>query len=116
MTTPQECYVLNHRGEKADIFEHEMLTTSWKFGPLTISFDAGLNPPHISLSATLLGVSIGKVDITPEHPTARLGGSFAGFTAELDISVDFSARTITIEGKVGAPFIGTKSFKKTFHF
>ncbi len=116
MSAHQELYMLNHKGDKTDIFANEQTNISWNFGPLSISFDAGLNPPHITVIAKLLGVTIGNVNITPEHPTAKIGGSALGFTAELDISVDFSARTLTITGKVGTPFTGTKSFTKTFHF
>lgn len=89
---------------------------SWSFGPLTVQLCVDLSVPQISITVTLLGVTIGKVVLNPQNTSATIGGSVAGFKAEVTFTADFSARTLTISAEVCAPFVGCKDAGTTIHF
>ena len=67
---------------------------SISFGPLTLSWNFSLNPLAIDLNATLLGVSIGHVTISPSNPTVTIGGSVGPFTAEVTLTLDTATMQI----------------------
>jgi len=89
---------------------------SWSFGPLSVSVCVDLSVPDISVTVTLLGVTIGKVVLNPQNTSATIGGSVAGFKAEVTFTADFTAETLTISAEVCAPFVGCKDAGTTIHF
>lgn len=67
---------------------------SISFGPLTLSLSVDLSVPQVTVSATLLGVSIGSVTLSPSNPTATIGGSIGPFTAEVTLTINVANKTL----------------------
>jgi hypothetical protein len=77
---------------------------SISFGPVTLSWNFTLSPLAIDLKATLLGATIGEVHLSPDNPSASIGGSIAGFTAKIDLSLDLANKVINYHIVVSTPF------------
>lgn len=58
-------------------------------------------------------VSLGNVTLNASNPSATLGGHIGGFEAEIEVSLDLTAKTLTVSGTIKIPIIGDKKFKKT---
>lgn len=69
----------------------------------------------VDLSTPFGNITIGKAVINASNPTVKLGGGVAGFKAEATISYDVAKSTLTISGKICAPFAGCKSGSTTIH-
>ena len=52
---------------------------------------------------------IGKATIDPQNPKVTIGGSFHGFTAEVEISFEFETYLLELSAKICVPFVGCKS-------
>jgi hypothetical protein len=89
---------------------------SWSAGPLTVQCCVDLSVPNVTVTVTLAGVTIGRAVLDPQHTSATIGGSVAGFKAEVTLTVDFTAATLTISAEVCAPFVGCKDYSTTIHF
>ncbi len=89
--------------------EHRVSATGGciKFlGVLEICFE--ISGEAVTLSVKLLGVTIGKVTLNPSNTCATVGGSAAGFKAEVKLCVNFRDLVLTISGEVCAPIVGCK--------
>lgn len=80
---------------------------SISFGPLTLSWNFSLDPLQVNVSASLVGIPIGSITLDPSHPTLTIGGSAAGFTAEVDLTLNIAAPSFSYHVKVKAPIVGT---------
>ena len=68
-----------------------------------------------SLKTPLGDISLGKIHIDPQHPTATIGGGINGFKAEVTATFDFSTRVLELCGKACAPFVGCTSGCTSIH-
>lgn len=70
--------------------------------------------PSIDLTASIMGVPIGRVHLDPKHPKARIGGSVGPFKALLELDLHTTPKPgkliITLEGCV--PIGGCKKLRK----
>ncbi len=80
------------------------------FGPITIKYEIDLSVPRVIVTVTItlpiIGTrTIGSVTLDPQHPQAKIGGSFGPVTVELDLNLNFGAKqldyhlTATIAGR-----------------
>lgn len=69
----------------------------------------------IDVTLKLLGVTIGQGTLSPTNTTIKLGGSAAGFTAEVTLTLDITALSLKICGKACAPIVGCKQGCTTIH-
>lgn len=62
------------------------------FGFLEVDYSLSISPPELKadLYINALGqkVRIAGVDLNPEHPTAKIGGSALGFNTEVKLTFD----------------------------
>jgi hypothetical protein len=93
----------------------ETSSYSWSFGPLTVSVTIDLSAPSVDIVVSLLGQQVGRAELDPEHTEAKIGGSVAGFKAEVDATMNFSSLELALEAEVCAPIIGCKSAQTTLH-
>lgn len=77
---------------------------SISFGPLTLSWNFTLNPLNINVSASLLGVNIGSVNLNPSNPNVSIGGSALGFTAKVDLTLNPAVPSLDYHVVVSTPF------------
>jgi hypothetical protein len=80
---------------------------SISFGPLTLSWNFSLSPLQVTVTASLVGITIGTITLDPSHPTLTIGGSAGGFTAEVDLTLNVSVPSFSYHVIVKAPIIGT---------
>lgn len=89
------------------------------FGFLVVDYSLSITPPEvkIDLYITALGkkVRIAGVDINPNNPTVKIGGSALGFKAELDASFDFSTYVLTLKATGCVPILGCKTGTTHIH-
>lgn len=83
---------------------------------VVLSYDvqATMIQVDLTLQTPLGNVSLGHAQLDPQHPSITLGGSVAGFKAEVTLSFDFSTLELTGTATVCAPFVGCK--KGSFSF
>ncbi len=79
---------------------------SISFGPLTLSWDFTLSPLNLSLTVTLAGITIASGNLNPANPTITLGGSAAGFTAEVDLTLHPDVPSMDYHVVVSVPIFG----------
>lgn len=82
---------------------------SWSFGPLGISACADLSIPKVSVRVTLMGMTLGECVLSPDHTACAIGGSIAGFKAEVRLQMLTGPLRLQIIAEVCAPFAGCKS-------
>lgn len=92
------------------------ICNTWGVGPLSIEFCYDLSVPRISVTVKLLGAILGTCSIDPSNPQCTLGGSVAGFKAEVTIHVNFDQKTITLTVELCAPVIGCVDYSPTLNF
>ncbi|CCI26948.1 MULTISPECIES: hypothetical protein [Microcystis] len=89
------------------------------FGFLEVDYSLSISPPQIKVDLFInaLGqkIRIAGVDLNPNHPTAKIGGSALGFKAEVELSFDFNTYILTIKATGCAPFVGCKTGSTTIH-
>lgn len=98
----------------------EAVSGSYKFfGFFEVDYSLSISPPEVKvdLYITALGgkVRIAGVDLNPNHPTAKIGGSALGFKAEATLTYDFSTSVLTIQATGCAPFVGCKTGSTQIH-
>lgn len=69
----------------------------------------------VEITVSLMGVEIGKASLNAKHPTVTIGGSAAGFTAEVKITLDVKKMTLEICGTLCAPIVGCKKGCTSVH-
>ena len=89
---------------------------SFSIGPATLELCMNLNPISVQAKLTILGVTVANCLLDAQHQNCTIGGSFGGFKAEVVITLNIPAKTITIEFKLCAPIIGCTSKSFTIHF
>jgi hypothetical protein len=90
--------------------------TTWGVGPLLIDLCYDFSAPGVSVTAKLLGVTLGTCSIDPSNPQCTLGGSVNGFKAEATVHVNFDQKTITLSVELCVPFLGCKDYSTTLNF
>lgn len=58
---------------------------------------------------------LGQATLNRQHPSARIGGSFYGFKAEVEIEFDFETKILRLRGTLCAPRVGCKQGHVTIH-
>lgn len=76
---------------------------------------ASVSGDNVDLTVSLMGVEIGHAVINAKHPSVTIGGSAAGFTAEVKITLDIKKMTLEICGTLCAPIVGCKKGCTTIH-
>lgn len=85
----------------------------WSLGPLTIKLCVDTSPLSLSVEASLLGYTIANCTLTPAKPSCTIGGTIAGFTAQIKITLETSPLAVNLDGKLCAPLVGCKEFDVT---
>ena len=98
----------------------EGVSGSYKFfGFLEVDYALSITPPQVKVDLLIdaLGkkVRIAGVDLNPNHPTAKIGGSAFGFKAEVVLSFDFTTHILKIEATGCVPIIGCKKGSTQIH-
>ena len=89
---------------------------NWSIGVLSVQACIDTSVPSVSLTVTLAGFQLANCTLSPSNPSCTVGGSVDGFKAEVSITFDPNAPSITISGQLCAPFVGCKSFSVTIPF
>ncbi|HEX7150305.1 MAG TPA: hypothetical protein VF618_02370 [Thermoanaerobaculia bacterium] len=84
----------------------QQFCNSFSVGPLTINYCVDLSVPQVTFSVTLAGVTIGSGTLDAQTPSVTLGGSVAGFTAQVTLTADFGQTQVTYDITLCAPFVG----------
>jgi hypothetical protein len=89
---------------------------SISIGPVTATFCINLDPPSVSVELSILGHNIASCVLSSAHPTCTIGGSIAGFKAELKLTLDIPGKKLDYVITVCAPIVGctTKSGSISF--
>lgn len=90
--------------------------TTWGVGPLSVELCYDLSASSVSVTAKLLGVTVGTCLIEPQHQHCKLSGSVSGFKAEVTIDVDFPQRVISLAVILCSPTVGCKNYNHQIHF
>lgn len=102
---------LSHLKEgQLDAKTFQQFCNSFSISALTIKYCVDLSVPEITIEIYLLGVKIGGGTINKNNPTLTLGGSVAGFKAEVTLTADFSKDQITYKITLCAPIVGCKDY------
>jgi len=83
---------------------------SFSIGPVKVDYCLDLSVPEVRVEVYLLGVRIGGGTLNPSNPSVTIGGSVAGFKAEVTLTADFSAKQITYKVEVCAPIVGCTDY------
>jgi len=87
---------------------------SWGVGPLNISACIDITVPSATVKVDLVGVSIGNCTLSPQHTECLIGGSVAGFKAEVTLKlVDNCSLVATAE--LCIPFKGCQKYTHTLY-
>lgn len=86
---------------------------SFSLGPITLQYCVDSSIPQVTFNVTLLGGNIGSGVLNAQHPSATLGGSIAGFKAEVTLTADFQAEQVTYAITLCTPFGGCKNYSGT---
>jgi hypothetical protein len=109
--------ILAHIQEgQVDASMFERVCHTFSIGPASLELCINLNPISVQAKLSILGVTVANCLLDATHQQCKLGGSFSGFKAEVVISLNIPAKTITIEFKLCAPIIGCTSKSFTIHF
>lgn len=84
----------------------QQFCNSFSVGPLTINYCIDPSGPQVTFTITLAGVKIGSGTLNAQTPTVTIGGSVAGFTAQVTLTADFSASQVTYDITLCAPIVG----------
>lgn len=89
------------------------------FGFLEVDYSLSISPPQVKVDVFInaLGqkIRIAGVDLNPNNPTAKIGGSALGFKAEVELAFDFNTYILKITATGCAPFVGCKSGSTSVH-
>jgi len=88
----------------------QQFCNSFSVGPVKVNYCLDLSIPQITVEVFVAGVRIGGGTINPQHPTVTIGGSVAGFKAEVTLTADFSKRQLTYKITVCVPILGCKNY------
>lgn len=83
---------------------------SISIGPVKVDYCLDLSVPQLTFQVFLAGVQIGSGTINPQNPCVTIGGSVAGFKAEVTLCIDPSKQQVTYEIEVCAPIVGCKKW------
>lgn len=78
-------------------------------GPITATFCVNLLPPSVSVKLAVLGHEVANCQLSSLHPTCKIGGSFHGVKAELDLTLDIPGKKLNYKLTGCLPVIGCKS-------
>ena len=88
----------------------QQFCNSFSISALTIKYCLDLSVPEITIEIYLLGVKIGGGTINPTNPSITIGGSVAGFKAEVTLTADFTKNQITYKITLCAPIVGCTDY------
>ena len=80
----------------------------WSVSVLTIKACIDVSVPSASVEVYLAGHKIGACTLSPQHPNCTIGGSFAGFKAEVTLAI--SNNCLNVEAELCAPIVGCKKW------
>lgn len=106
MTTDLLPHIADHQ------FDPSIFNTtchSISIGPITATFCVSLVPPSAAVTLTVFGHEVANCQLSNLHPTCKIGGSFAGAKAELELTLDLPGRKLSYKLTACVPFLGCKS-------
>ncbi|HEX6036408.1 hypothetical protein [Longimicrobium sp.] len=83
---------------------------SFSLGPITIQYCVDPGVPQVTYTVTLLGVSIGSGVLDTNDPSVTLGGSVAGFKAQITLAASFTEDQVTYDITLCTPFGGCTEY------
>ncbi len=103
----------NVRDGQVDEASFQQFCNSFSVSALTIKYCLDLSIPQITIEVYLAGVRIGGGTINAQNPSITIGGSVAGFKAEVTLKADFSKDNVTYSITLCAPIVGCKNYSGT---
>ncbi|PYQ27007.1 MAG: hypothetical protein DMF56_21900 [Acidobacteria bacterium] len=88
----------------------QQFCNSFSVSALTIKYCIDLAIPQVSVEVYLFGARIGGGVINPSNPSITIGGSVAGFKAEVKLTADFTKNQVTYNITLCAPIVGCKNY------
>jgi hypothetical protein len=88
----------------------QQFCNSFSVSALTIKYCLDLSIPQITLDIYIAGVRIGGGTINPSNPSITIGGSAAGFKAEVTIAADFDKKQVTYKITLCVPVFGCTDY------
>jgi len=82
-------------------------------GPVKINYCIDTAVPQITIDVYVSGTRIGGGTINTSNPTITIGGSVAGFKAEVTLTANFSAKNVTYSITVCVPIFGCTAYSGT---
>ncbi len=79
-------------------------------GPLAVRACADLPALTFTVEVRLLGVVLGRCEISPQNQQCRIGGSIDGFKAEVILELDLNGPALSISPQVCVPILGCRKF------
>lgn len=89
------------------------------FGILEVDYSLSISPPEVKVDAFISHfgqkTQLGGIDLNPNNPNAKIGGSVLGVKAEVDLSFDFNSYILTITATGCLPIVGCKTASTQIH-
>ncbi len=104
--TPTNLAHLKEHEVEAAVFSQHCI--NWSVYVLSIRACIDVSVPSASVEVDILGSSIGKCVLDPAHPICTIGGSIAGFKAE--VTLDIKGDCLAVQAEVCAPIVGCKKW------
>ncbi|PZV22009.1 MAG: hypothetical protein DCF12_21035 [Snowella sp.] len=89
------------------------------FGIVEVDYSLSISPPEVKVDIFITHFGqktrIGGIDLNPNNPNAKIGGSVLGVKAEVDLSFDFNTYILTITATGCLPIVGCKTASTQIH-
>ena len=98
---------LGHIDEKINQLDKSAFSqhcVDWSFAVVKIEACIDVSAPSATVKVILAGTQIGGCTLSPQHQKCKIGGSIAGFKAEVTLSLDGDCLKADVE--VCAPIVG----------
>jgi len=79
-------------------------------GPLAVRACIDLPALTFTVEVKLLGVVLGRCEVSPQNQQCRIGGSVDGFKAEVVLELDLDGPALCINAQVCVPVLGCRKF------
>ncbi|WP_299617506.1 hypothetical protein [uncultured Tenacibaculum sp.] len=82
---------------------------SRRFGPVEITYNMNIAEEEATVSASIMGVSLGTTKLNMEHQQSSLGGNVSLYHALIELDINFSEKEVG--GGVEVTMMGKVIFK-----
>ncbi|HVR39890.1 MAG TPA: hypothetical protein VMU84_12410 [Thermoanaerobaculia bacterium] len=112
--TNAQANALNHiQAGQVDATALQHYCNSFTLGPLKINYCIDPTVPQATFQISLAGAQIGSGTINAQNPSVTIGGSIAGFTAQVALTAAFSKSQLDYDITLCAPIAGCKQYTGT---